>query len=100
LFWRQVRRILLASAITLICGFCGILLFLLSYNHTPLSSAECLGAYLLAWPLILIEHMGGVEDFMGRPVPEQQRVIWSGWIALWVYYYVLHALWRRMRRLP
>ena len=74
--------------------------YLLSDNRTAVSSAERLCAYVLAWPLILLEHLGGVEDFMGRATPEQLRVVWFGWSVLWIYYFVLLASWQRRRGNP
>ena len=97
LLWRQIKRTHLVFVLTFVCGFGGIVFYLLSDNRTSLSSAELLGAYLLAWPLILIEHLGGVRDFMGRPTSAQLRAVWSAWIGLWVYYYMLLALWQRWR---
>lgn len=84
--------------LTFVCGFGGIAFYLLSDNRTSLSSAERLFAYLLAWPLILLEHAGRVEDFMGRATPEQHRTIWFAWIGLWVYYYVVLAFWQRREK--
>jgi len=72
--------------------------YLLSDRGTPLSSAERLCAFLLAWPLIFVERLGGVKDFMGRPTLEQHGVVWSAWIALWIYYYVVLMYWQRLRR--
>jgi hypothetical protein len=61
LFWRQVLRIFLSFVITLVCGFSGILFYLLSGEiiESP-NYAERFCAYLLAWPLIVREHLGGV----------------------------------------
>jgi hypothetical protein len=98
LVWRWTKRILPVFVLTFVCGFGGIVFHLISDNSSPLSFAELLCGYLLAWPLILIEHWGGVEDFMGRSTPAQHWAIWSAWSGLWVYYYVLLAFWRKMRR--
>ncbi len=98
LLWRRIIEIFLSFVVTFICGFGGIAFYLLSCNHTPLNSAERLCAYLLAWPLIVLEHLGGVEDFIGSYTPAQKWTVWSAWIALWGYYYLLLAFWQRRRR--
>jgi hypothetical protein len=95
---RQILRILFSFVLTFVCGFGGIVFYLLSDNRTPLSSAERSCAYLLAWPLIVREHLGGVNDFMGRYAPADKWVVWSAWIGLWVYYYLLLAFWQGRRR--
>jgi len=95
---QQILRILLSLVVTFVCGFGGIAFYLLSYNHTPLSSAERICAYLLAWPLIVRELLGGVDDFEGRYLPAGKWVVWSAWIGLWVYYYLLLAFWQGKRR--
>jgi hypothetical protein len=69
------------------------MLYLLTDNHTPLSHAERFFAYLLAWPLIELEHLGGVADLA---VPD--RPVWPAWLSLWIYYYLLVALWQRRSR--
>lgn len=98
LIFRQAKRALVVSVVTLTCGFGGILFYLLADNRTELSSAERLLAYVLAWPLIQIEHLGGVEDFMGRATPADHAALWTAWIALWVYYFVLLSFWQQRRR--
>jgi hypothetical protein len=100
LFGRQLFKILLSLVITLICGFSGILFYLLSGEvKSPSYYAERFVAYLLAWPLIVREHLGGVNDFMGRYTPSDKWVVWSAWIGLWIYYYcwLLFALRGRTR---
>ncbi len=98
LLWRQIKRILFSFVLTFVCGFGAIILYLLSYNYTPLSPAERFLAYLLAWPLIVREHLGGVDDFMGRNTQADKWAVWSAWIGLWIYYYLLVALWQRRSR--
>ena len=97
LLWRLAKQTFIVSVITLMCGFGGILFYLMSENRTQISSAERLVAYVLAWPLIQIEHLGGVEDFMGDATPEHHAALWSAWITLWIYYFVLLAFWHRRR---
>ena len=98
LLWRQIKKILLSFVLTFVCGFAAIILYLLSYNHTPLSPAERFFAYLLAWPLIVREHLGGVDDFMGRNTQADKWAVWSAWIGLSIYYYLLVAFWQSLSR--
>jgi len=94
---RQMKKILQSFAIALICGFCGIAFYALSDNHTSLSSAERLCAYVMAWPLIPLEHLGGVKNLTVPSTPAEHRTAWFAWIGLWIYYYAPLASWRRRR---
>ena len=100
LLWPQIKRILISFVLTFVCGFGAILLYLSSYSHTPLASAERCFAYLLAWPLIVREHLGGVDDFMGRNTQADRWAVWTAWIGLLIYYYLLVALWQSLFRKP
>ena len=98
LLWRQAKRILLSFMLTFVCGFGGIVLYLLSDNHTPLNPEERFFAYLLAWPLIVREHLGGVNDFIGRYTRADKWAVWSAWLGLWIYYYLLVTFWQGRSR--
>jgi len=50
---------------------------------------------MLAWPLIARERLGGVDDFMGTSTQTDKWTVWSAWIVLWIYYYLLMSLWQR-----
>jgi len=52
----------------------------------------------LAWPLIVREHLGGVDDFMGSNTQADKWAVWSAWIGLSIYYYLFVALWQRLSR--
>ena len=86
----------LSLALTCFFGFFGFVLYLLRHSNQPLHSAAfCLG-YLLIWPVLLIQYLGGSNPMHFHASFDPVKAL--SWIGLWIYYYLVIVLCERWIR--
>ena len=93
---RHIKRLFLSLALTCALGFAGFILYLLGYDHSPLHSAERWVAYLLIWPVFLIQYLGGSDPVYYPARWEPVKTL--SWIGLWAYFYALVVFWQGRSR--
>jgi len=84
---------------TTVCGFLGFAMYLLSDNSRqsePIRLVEGLCGYLLIWPVLLVQKIGGVNPVHYSTKWEPVKTV--SWLATYVYYYCLVAIVDQIRR--
>jgi hypothetical protein len=89
-----MKKVLVSAAATFIFGVVGYICYLLSINdvaeNIPYRTFESLCAYLLIWPVLVIQQLAGVSPVHYGASWEPIKTL--SWAATFVYYYAVVSI--------
>jgi hypothetical protein len=90
----RLGRVLISLVLTCVFGSIGFVLYLLSYRdaqgNTSCHALEVVGTYLLIWPVLVVQRLGGASPTHYGTSWEPIKTV--SWLFTVAYYYSLVSL--------